>query len=178
MNCNVQACTHFFITLKTGKAYKHQWTGPSLIQVIPCHMCSTKPMPEPVVNYCQLHHQGETLKTFEQNQNVNIYITKCIWIGHLQKCWPFCSDFILCDVIMVWTEHHHLYLLRRHSTWALIQYKHVVLPIKEIVEIRRSWDHLISTMGFPILVRWHLYIEWAPWCTCSPVKPAPFLVWI
>ena len=31
-----------------------------------------------------------------------------------------------------------------------------------IVEIRRSWDRLISTMGFPILVRWHLYIEQAP----------------
>ena len=30
-----------------------------------------------------------------------------------------------------------------------------------IVEIRRSKD-LISTMGFPILVRWHLYIEPAP----------------
>ena len=28
-----------------------------------------------------------------------------------------------------------------------------------IMEIRRSYDRLISTMGFPILVRWHLYIE-------------------
>ena len=27
------------------------------------------------------------------------------------------------------------------------------------MEIRRSYDRLISTMGFPILVRWHLYIE-------------------
>ena len=27
------------------------------------------------------------------------------------------------------------------------------------MEIRRSNDRLISTMGFPILVRWHLYIE-------------------
>ena len=33
-----------------------------------------------------------------------------------------------------------------------------------IVEIRRPYDHLISTMGFPILVRWHLYIESGPWC--------------
>ena len=39
-----------------------------------------------------------------------------------------------------------------------------------IVEIRRSYDRLISTMGFPILVRWHLYIESGPralrqmWC--------------
>ena len=34
-----------------------------------------------------------------------------------------------------------------------------------IVEIRRSKDRLISTMGFPILVRWCLclYIESGPW---------------
>ena len=32
-------------------------------------------------------------------------------------------------------------------------------PIKEI---RQSYDRLISTMGFPILVRWHLYIESGP----------------
>ena len=30
------------------------------------------------------------------------------------------------------------------------------------MEIRRSWDRLISTMGFPTLVRWHLYIESGP----------------
>ena len=32
-----------------------------------------------------------------------------------------------------------------------------------IVEIRRSYERLISTMGFPILVRWQLYIESGPW---------------
>ena len=32
-----------------------------------------------------------------------------------------------------------------------------------IVEIRRSYDRLISTMGFSILVRRHLYIESGPW---------------
>ena len=48
---------------------------------------------------------------------------------------------------------------------ALIQYKDIVLPLSKgnpIVEIRRSYDRLISTMGFPILVRWHLYIESFP----------------
>ena len=34
------------------------------------------------------------------------------------------------------------------------------------MELRRSYDHLISTMGFPIMVRRHLYIESGPW-----VKP-------
>ena len=47
---------------------------------------------------------------------------------------------------------------------APIQYKDAILPVYEnpIVEIRRSYDRLISTMGFPILVRWHLYIELGP----------------
>ena len=31
-----------------------------------------------------------------------------------------------------------------------------------MVEIRWSYDRLISTMGFPILVRWHLHIESGP----------------
>ena len=30
------------------------------------------------------------------------------------------------------------------------------------MEIRRSQDHLISAMGFPVLVRQHLYIESGP----------------
>ena len=32
-----------------------------------------------------------------------------------------------------------------------------------IVEIRRSYDRLISAMGFPILIRRYLYIESGPW---------------
>ena len=51
----------------------------------------------------------------------------------------------------------------------LIQYKErccltsIGIPI---VEIRRSHDRLMSTMGFPIPVRWHLYIESGPWNLC------------
>ena len=32
-----------------------------------------------------------------------------------------------------------------------------------IWEIRRSYDRLISTLGFSLLVRWHIYIEAMPW---------------
>ena len=31
-----------------------------------------------------------------------------------------------------------------------------------IIDIRRSYDRLIFIMGFPLLVRWHLYIESGP----------------
>ena len=30
------------------------------------------------------------------------------------------------------------------------------------MEIRRSFDHLIPSIGFPILVRWHIYVESTP----------------
>ena len=49
--------------------------------------------------------------------------------------------------------------------WALIQYKDAILTSigNLIVETRWSSDHLISTMGCPILERRHLYIESGPW---------------
>ena len=42
------------------------------------------------------------------------------------------------------------------------------------MEIRRSYDRLISTMGFPILVRRHLYIESGPRLSAHnlPVVPS------
>ena len=40
-----------------------------------------------------------------------------------------------------------------------------------IVEIRRSYDRLISTMGFPMLIRCHLHIESGPW----PITPLTVL---
>ena len=40
------------------------------------------------------------------------------------------------------------------------------------MEIGRSYDRLISTMGFPILVRWHLYIDSGPWSCQSCTEPS------
>ena len=51
-------------------------------------------------------------------------------------------------------------LNKQQSYWVLIQYKDVILPT---VEIRRIYDRLIPTVGFPLLVRYHLYIESVPW---------------
>ena len=42
------------------------------------------------------------------------------------------------------------------------------------MEVRRSYDRLISTMGFPILVRWHLYIESGPCTYMGFAMPWPF----
>ena len=46
------------------------------------------------------------------------------------------------------------------------------------VEIRRSYDRLISTMGFPILVRRHLYIESGPGENINTFSLLPFIHFI
>ena len=64
-----------------------------------------------------------------------------------------------------------------------IQRWHLTSIGSPIVEIRRSYGRLIYTMGFPILVRWHLYIESGPslFTTCHKmtmlnigIRPGPF----
>ena len=46
---------------------------------------------------------------------------------------------------------------------ALSQYKDSLFMYGiPIIKIRQLWDHLIFTMGTPILVRYHLYTETAP----------------
>ena len=35
-------------------AYMRRWTGPSLVQVMACRLFSAKPLPEPMLAYCQL----------------------------------------------------------------------------------------------------------------------------
>ena len=57
----------------------------------------------------------------------------------------------------------------------LIQYSrcHLTTRGNPIVEIRWSFDRLISTMGVPLLVRWYDYIESGPSvCPSVPIGPA------
>ena len=72
-------------------AYMRQWTGSSLVQVMPCRLFGAKPLPEPKLTYCQL-----------DNGLLGSYFSE-IWIGILSfsykkmqlkmssaKWWPFC----------------------------------------------------------------------------------------
>ena len=53
------------------------------------------------------------------------------------------------------------------QSWALFQNKDHLSEFPNmgipIIKVRWSWDHLIFIIEIPILVRWHLCIEMAPW---------------
>ena len=62
-------------------AYMRQWTGSSLIQVMACRLFARKPLPEPMLIYCQLVSWEQVSMKFESkfyHFHSRKYIWKCI----------------------------------------------------------------------------------------------------
>ena len=59
-------------------------------------------------------------------------------------------------------RHQNTSLTEWHQGADSIKRYHLTSIGNPIVEIRRSYEHLISTMRFPILLRQHIYIESGP----------------
>ena len=69
--------------------YMRQWTGPSLVEVMACHLFAAKPLPEPMLSYCLSDSWEQMSMQFEQ-EFYNFLSRKCIWKSQLPKWWPFC----------------------------------------------------------------------------------------
>ena len=70
-------------------AYMRQWTGPSLVQVMACCLFGTKPLPEPMLAYCQLDSWERISVTFE-SEFYHFHSRICIWKSRLPKWRPCC----------------------------------------------------------------------------------------
>ena len=62
-------------------AYIHWWSMSALVEAIVCHLFGTKPLPEPVLAYCQLE---QTSMAFESKCKI-FHPWKCIWKCRLQN---------------------------------------------------------------------------------------------
>ena len=71
-------------------AYMRQWTGSALVQVMACRLYGTKPLPEPMLAYCQLDSWEQISAKFE-SEFYHFHSRKCIWNCRLPKWRPFCS---------------------------------------------------------------------------------------
>ena len=75
--------------------YIRPWTGPELVQLMACRQLGTKPLPEPMLAYCQLD-------PWEQNSR------KCIWNCRLPKWRPCCpggEELTYEYNILTWWRH-------------------------------------------------------------------------
>ena len=65
-------------------AYIRQWTRRALAQAMACRRFGAKPLPEPMLIYCQLDGTLVSTLQWELNQNTKLFIhKKCFW-----KCLP------------------------------------------------------------------------------------------
>ena len=78
-----------FYTSPPGATHMHQWTGPSLVQIIAWRRTGDKPLPEPMLVYRQLDH-WEQVSVKIKSEFYNFHSRKCIWKCHLPKWQPFC----------------------------------------------------------------------------------------
>ena len=45
-----------FNSATPSAGYMRQWTGSALVQIMACRLFETKPLPEPMLTYCQLDY--------------------------------------------------------------------------------------------------------------------------
>ena len=70
-------------------AYKRQWTGSALVQIMACRLFGAKPLSKPMLGYCQLDRQEQTSVKLE-SEFYHFHSTKCIWKCRLPELRPFC----------------------------------------------------------------------------------------
>ena len=64
------------------------WTGSTLVQVIACRLFGAKPLPEPMLPYCQLDLWEQTSVKFESKYKP-FHSWKCTWICRFGNGWYF-----------------------------------------------------------------------------------------
>ena len=69
-------------------AYIRWWTVSSLVQIMACRLFGTKPLPEPMLTYCQLDSWEQISVKFE-SEFCHFHSRKFIWKCCLPKRRPF-----------------------------------------------------------------------------------------
>ena len=104
-------------------AYMRQWAGSALVQVMACRVLDAKPLPEPMLTYCQLDSWQHILVKFEsefyhfhsrKNAIENVcqtggHLVQGGWVNGLTHCFKFqtnhqvlkqrCGLYVLIDLI-------------------------------------------------------------------------------
>ena len=110
----------------SSASYLHQWTGSAAVQVMACHLFNAKPLPEPMLPFCQLDLLKTSVK-FESKYKT-FHSWKWIWKCHLgngrrfspvnsphKGQWRGALMFsLICTWINGWVNNHEAGDLRRH----------------------------------------------------------------
>ena len=82
---------HVFNSLRPSDAYMRHQPRPSLVQIMACCLIVAKPLPEPMLVYCQIGSLGTNKLQSDCIQNSNIFIQENAF-KNVGKCRSFCLD--------------------------------------------------------------------------------------
>ena len=71
-------------SLRPSDVYMRQWTGSTFVQVMAWHRTGDKPLPGPMLVYCQLDSWEQILVKID-SEFYHFHSRKCIWNCHLPK---------------------------------------------------------------------------------------------
>ena len=83
--------------------YMRQWTRPALFQVMAFRLFGAKPLPEPMLDFCQLDSWEQISVKFE-SEFYNFDSKKCIWKCRLTELRPFCPGGDELRVTDIWKK--------------------------------------------------------------------------
>ena len=125
--------------------YMCQWTGSALFQVMACRLFGAKPLPEPVLAYCQLESWEQISVNFESefyHSHSRKYIWKCrlLYGDHFvqgEMSWRKkvqCSDVMWAVLGSLWYHWCHFLLIYQARTFGVWQLQlHSVRNIHMII---------------------------------------------
>ena len=76
--------TQFINSSPPSVAYRHQWIGLVLVQIMACHLFHARPLSKPMLIYFQLDPWEQILMKFESKYKT-FHSQKCIWKYHLRN---------------------------------------------------------------------------------------------
>ena len=153
-------------------AYMRQWTGPALVQVMACRLFGAKPLPEPILAYCQLDSWEQISVKFE-SEFYNFHSRKCIWKYRLPECRPLypggdeltlwgigeTADFLVpcvCNTdafeMKLWTEWNFNAILHCITITALTSRRWIFMAFFHKLIMVRLFDEVICQSSPPHLI--------------------------
>ena len=131
-------------------AYMRQWAGSALFQAMACRLFGAKPLPEPMLVYCQLYSWEQISVKFESEFS-HFHSRKCIRKCRLSRCQPFCPRGVNIELDNLLVKDTPGYRQWRNTSFAL-SYQIVVLSTiiqqMQLNIIVNPWAH----WGYPIPV--------------------------
>ena len=134
-------------------AYMRQWTGSALVQVVACHVFGAKPLPEPMLAYCQLVCWEQISVKFESEFS-HFHSRKCIWNYHLPIYQPFCPG----GWVNSWAN---AVLLSNQPSGTNLSEQSSFQEIENVISI------MAAILSMPPCVQWEARAE-KDWCWSSP----------